>query len=108
MGNLFTDYEVLSGYVDKLLATKYPGQVKAALQDIKSKAIIELDRQIVHDVFAKLPAEQIDDIKARMEKGEEIDFTAEFTKAQNLNLENIMTDTIKKYSEDFLGGQNAR
>lgn len=107
MGNLFTDYEVLSGYVDKLIAAKYPDRDKSTLQDLKNKTIIELDHQIVHDVFAKLPLSQVEDIKARMGRGEEIDFTAEFSKAENLKLEDTMTETIKKYTEEFLGGQNA-
>lgn len=107
MDNLFTDYEVLSGYTDKLLAAKYPGQDQSTLQAIKNQTIIELDRKIVHDVFAKLPVSQLNNIKARMKQGEEIDFATEFVKVPGLSLEDTMTDTIKAYTESFLGGQNA-
>ena len=55
MENLFTDYEVLSGYMDKLLAMRYPGRDIATLQDIKNQNIIALDRRIVKDVFFASP-----------------------------------------------------
>lgn len=99
--NLFTDYEVLSGFVDKLIAVKYPDYDPASLQEYKNQLITALDRRIVQDVLMRLPDEQVKSIHDRFEK-EGIDFASEFQSA-GLDLESIMADSITAFGKEVLG-----
>ena len=103
MDNIFTDYELLAEFVDQLIATKYPGQPAEAHQDERKRAIRELDRAIVRETFASMPAGQVDSIKERMERKEEIDFDAEFDAAE-VDIESITARAAEAYGKEFLGG----
>ena len=106
MENIFTDYEMLGGYIDKMLEEKYHGKIPATVpQDLRDKSIRELDARIVRNALAALPPATVGDVKAKYTAGEFVDFEKIFGDS-GIDLPSIIKNTIETYSKEFIGGEN--
>lgn len=107
MDNIFTDYELLGAFVDQLIAKKYPGEPASNYKKLRERSIRELDRDIVRETFASMPPAQVSKIKSAMERGEDVDFDAEFD-AAHLDIEQITARAAEAFGKKFLGGENGK
>ena len=108
MDNYFTDYETLGKVIDQLISQKFPGQPQEQLESLRENSIQELDDQIGTAVISSLSKDQLDEFNVLLDREEE-DPAAfrDFFEKSSIDLDAIMTKTIKTFSEKYLGGENA-
>lgn len=108
MENYLIGRETLGKFIDQLIAQKYPNQPSSSLEELRESNIKKLDDQISDAVFSSLDDTQLDEINAILDR-EENDPTAFqiFFKNVGIDVEQIITDAMTKFSQDFLGGENA-
>ena len=108
MENYFIDRDTLEQVVDPLIAQKYPNQSDEAVKDIRDEQIRKLDDAILDALYGNLDEAQSAEVEALFDREEENPdaFQAFFEKA-GIDVEQVMKDTIEKFSQEFLGGENA-
>ena len=108
MENYLIGRETLGKFIDQLIAQKYVNQFPDSLKELRGESIKKLDNQVSEAIFSSLDDDQLDEISAMFDR-EENDPTAFqiFFKNADVNLEQIITDTMTKFSQEFLGGENA-
>ncbi len=108
MDNYLIERDTLAKVVDSLLATKYPNQPESELSKVREENLKKLDDRISSAIFGKLNDEALDEINSMLDRKEN-DPTAFriFFKNAGVDLEQTITDTVKSFSQEFLGGQNA-
>ena len=108
MENYFIDRDTLEQVVNPLIAQKYPNQSDEAVKDIRDEQIRKLDDAILDALYGNLDEAQSAEVEALFDHEEENPdaFKAFFEKA-GIDVEQVMKDTIEKFSQEFLGGQNA-
>lgn len=108
MENYLIGRETLGKFIDQLIAQKYPNQPSSSLEELRESNIKKLDDQISDAVFSSLDDTQLDEISAILDR-EENDPTAFqiFFKNVGIDIEQVITDAMTKFSQDFLGGENA-
>ena len=75
---------------------------------LREKNIKALDDQIAKAVFGSLTAPQLEEINKILDSGEENpEVFQEFFQNAGVDLQKITSETMTKFSEQFLGGQNA-
>ncbi len=110
MDNNLLDHGMLGEIIDELMSAKgpAPAQDVEELNALREKYINELDDKLATAVFGSLSAEQVQEIEKLLDQEDASDESFEkFFKDANIDVEKIISDTIKEYKEDFLGGENA-
>ena len=110
MDNFLLDHDMLGKIVDELMSTKNPTPTETPeeLNALREKHIKELDDKLAIAVFGSLSEEQAQEIEKLLDQEDAPEESFEnFFKEANIDVEQIITDTIKKFKEDFLGGENA-
>ncbi|MBR3230942.1 hypothetical protein IKF73_02880 [Candidatus Saccharibacteria bacterium] len=110
MDNTLIDRETLGQFVDELIKkAPLPIDNVEELNSLREESIKNLDDRICDAIFGRLTKEQneafVDIVDADPNAPESV-FQDFFDKA-GLNLEEIITDTMKEFATEFLGGQNA-
>lgn len=107
MENYLVGRETLGKFVDQLIAQKYPNEPQGSLEDLREESIKKLDDQIGDAIFGSLDDAQLDEIDAMFDREENNPTAFQiFFKNAGLNLEEVITDTMSKFSQEFLGGEN--
>lgn len=108
MENYLIGRETLGKFIDQLIAQKYVNQFPDSLKELREENIKKLDDQVSEAIFSSLDDDQLDEISAMFDR-EENDPTAFqiFFKNAGIDLEQIITNTMTKFSQEFLGGENA-
>lgn len=109
MDDYLIDRETLGKFVDELIKKKALAvDTTEELNLLREKAIKDLDDRISNGIFEKLNDDQLVEINRMLDDdaNSEEDFRQFFERA-DVDVENVITDTMRKFSEEFLGGENA-
>lgn len=110
MDNFLLDHDTLGGIIDEFMSAKNPTPTETPeeLNALREKNIKELDDKLAIAVFGSLNDEQVQELEKLLDQEDAPEESFEnFFKEANIDVEQIITDTIKKFKEDFLGGENA-
>ena len=108
MENYLIGRDTLGKLVDQLIAQKYPNQSPDSLNEIREDNIRKLDDQISEAIFGGLNDEQLDEINAMFDREENNPSAFQiFFKNAGIDLEQAIKDEMSKFSQEFLGGENA-
>ena len=107
MDNYFTDYESLGRIVDQLIAQKFPNQPPENFASLREESIQKLDNQIGDVIIGSLTREQLDEFNALLDQ-EDADASVfqQFFEKHSIDLNNIITHTVKDFQDSFMGGEN--
>ena len=109
MDNLLIDRETLGRFVDELIKKK-PLAVNnpEELNNFREKSIKELDDRIALAIFGNLNDQQNAELNQLLDRPDtsETEFQQFFEK-NNLNVEEAVTNTVRMFGKEFLGGENA-
>ena len=109
MDNLLIDRETLGRFVDELIKKK-PLVVNnpEELNNFREKSIKELDDRIALAIFGNLNDQQNAELNQLLDRPDtsETEFQQFFEK-NNLNVEEAVTNTVRMFGREFLGGENA-
>lgn len=107
MEQYLIDHDTLAKLVDMLLAQKYPDESPANINELRESGIRKLDDQIGARIFGDLNEKQLKELNNLLDDQEE-DPTVfqDFFKKNNINLGQIITETMQDFSKEFLGGEN--
>lgn len=109
MDNYLIDRETLGEFVDELIKKKpLPVDNAEELNKLREDGIKELDNQIGVAVFSQLDSEQRKELHQLFDNdnGSSEPYEDFFNKT-GIDFEKIVLDACQKFSEEFLGGQNA-
>ena len=108
MDNYLIDREILSSLVDELFKKK-PLAVNNTeeLNKLRESTINSLDDKIGTAIFSQFTREQNEEYHRLIDREDatEQDFE-KFFNDSGIDLEKTITDTMQKFAEDFIGGQN--
>lgn len=109
MDNTLIDRQILGQFVDELIKQK-PLPVNGAeeLNSLREESIKALDDKICNAVFGRLTPEQDEELNDILDLGEDSseEVFRNFFQNAGLNVEDIITNTMKEFATEFLGGQN--
>ena len=108
MDNYFVNRETLAQFVDELIKKKsLPVNSAEELNTFRENTIKELDAEIGTAIFATLSDEQLTELGALIDKGEDTEdiYNKYFTEA-GTDFEKVATTTMKNFAAKFLGGEN--
>lgn len=109
MNDYLIDRETLSKFVDELIKNKaLPVATADGLNDLREKAIEDLDDQISTAIFGQFTESQDEEYHQLLsrEDATEQDF-ADFFAKNGLDIEQTITDAMQTFAKEFIGGQNA-
>ena len=109
MDNYLLDYETLGKFVDELMKAKpMPANNPEELNALREEYIKKLDDRIAVAVFGSLNEEQLKEISALFDQDDgSPDAYEKFFKDADIDIQQVITDTMEKFKNDFLGGENA-
>ena len=109
MDNLLIDRETLGRFVDELikkkpLAVNNPEELNA----LREESIKNLDDRIALAIFGGLNEQQNAELNQLLDRPDtsETEFQQFFEK-NGLNVEEAVTNTVRVFGREFLGGENA-
>lgn len=109
MDNLLIDRETLGRFVDELikkkpLAVNNPEELNA----FREKSIEALDDRIALAIFGGLSDQQNEELNQLLDRPDttETEFQ-QFFERNGLNVEEAVTNTVRVFGREFLGGENA-
>ena len=107
MEQYLIDHGTLAKLVDMLLVQKYPDEPPANINELREDGIRKLDDQIGAKVFGGLDEKQLKELNNLLDDQEK-DPTVfqDFFNKNNINLGQIITETMQDFSKEFLGGKN--
>lgn len=111
MNNYIVDRAILEQAVDALIAQKFPGQNPSQnleLASLREASIGKLDHYLSTTIFSYLSDEKLQELNQLLEKNEEDPAVFEqFFANSGINLDEAIQKALAKFSQEFLGGQNA-
>lgn len=110
MDNYLIDRETLGKFVDELIKNKALSVSSAdELNNLREQAIKDLDDQIADAVFGRFTKEQNEEFNRLLDNDATTEDDYEhFFANTGLNLDEIISDSMKQFATDFLkGGENA-
>lgn len=109
MDNLLIDRETLGRFVDELIKKK-PLAVNSPeeLNAFREKSIEALDDRIALAIFGGLSDQQNEELNQLLDRPgtTETEFQ-QFFERNGLNVEEAVTNTVRVFGREFLGGENA-
>lgn len=109
MDNYLIDRETLGRFVDELIKKKaLTVHTTEELDALREQSIRALDDKISLAIFGNLTPGQHEELNQLLDRPDtsESEFQ-QFFERNNLNIEGTITDTVRAFSREFLGGQNA-
>ena len=108
MESYFVDQAILEEFADHLISEKYPDQPVSAHANTKKEIMRGLDHQILKSILGNLTKEQGAELNLLMDKSEDEETFMAFFADHNINLTEIIKDTMVEFKDNFLkGGENA-
>ena len=109
MDNYLIDRETLGRFADELIKKK--GATAAGAEDAdktREEVIAALDDRIGMAVFGSFTPEQNTEFNQLLDQDDvPVEAYQEFFDKHHINVEQLITDAVKSFSTEFLGGQNA-
>lgn len=109
MDNLLIDRETLGRFVDELIKKK-PLSVGTTeeLNALREESIKALDDKITMAIFGGLNEQQNAELNQLLDRSDasETEFQ-QFFERNGLNVEEAVTNTVRVFGREFLGGENA-
>ena len=108
MDNYLIDRETLGQFVDELMRRRpLPANTPEELNSLREQNIKALDDEIAVAIFGSLNKAQLQEFNQILDRNEENpEVFQNFFQNAGMNLEEIITDTMKRFSMEFLGGSN--
>ena len=103
MESYLIDSEILEQVVDSLINEKYPNGANVPA-DLKKRAMLALDNQILRDIISSLTKEQGQELNALLDNDSNPEVLDEFFTAHGIDLEKILQNTMANFKRDFLEG----
>lgn len=109
MEEYLIDRETLEKIADELIKRKpLPVDAEGEIVAWREKTIKELDDRIGKAIFGSLNKDQLAEVDHMLDDEENSpEMFKEFFKKANVDVEKIIIDTVRKYGEEVLGGENA-
>lgn len=109
MDNYLIDRETLGRFADELIKKKgVPADNAEAVDRTREEVIAALDDHIGMAVFGGFTPEQNTEFNQLLDQDDApLEAYQEFFDKHHINVEQIITDAVKAFSTEFLGGQNA-
>lgn len=109
MEEYLIDREALEKFADELIKKKpLPVDEEGEIVAWREKTMKELDDRIGRAIFGSLSKEQLAEVSQMLDSEENSpEVFEEFFKKANVDIEKIIEDTVRKYGEEILGGENA-
>ena len=110
MDNYLIDRETLGKFVDELIKNKaLPVATAEGLSNLREQAITDLDDKIADAVFGKFTKEQNEEFNRLLDNDATTEADYEkFFSSIGLDVDQIISDTMKQFATEFLeGGENA-
>ena len=108
MESYFVDEAILEQFADHLISEKYPDQPVSAHANTKKEIMRGLDHQILKNILGNLTKEQGAELNFLMDKTDKEEVFEAFFAQHNINLEEIIKNTMVEFKDNFLkGGENA-
>ena len=109
MDNYLVDRETLEQFVDELMKQKpLPANTAEEINTLREASIKSLDDEISLAIFGSLNKAQLEEFNQILDREEESpEAFRDFFQSIGINLEEIITDAMQKFSVEFLGGENA-
>ena len=104
MESYLVDQEILEQFADHLLSEKYPDQPVSTHANTKKEIMRALDHQILKDILGNLTKEQGAELNHLLDKSENPAVFEAFFTRHNINLEEILKNTMVKFRNNFLEG----
>ena len=100
--------ETLAKLVDALLSKKYPNGLPENSDAIREENIQKLDNKIIKDLSRSFTKSQIADFNKLIDENEsDPQVFRKFFKDTNIDLEQQIEESMREFSAEFLGGENA-
>lgn len=94
--------------VDALLSKKYPNGLPENINAIREENIKKLDDKITKDLFDSFTESQLTDFNELLDKNvSDPQVFRNFFKDANIDLEQQIEKSVREFSAEFLGGENA-
>ena len=108
MDNYLIDRETLGQFVDELMRRRpLPASTPEELDSLREQNIKALDDEIAMAIFGSLNKAQLQEFNQILDRNEENpEVFQSFFQNAGMNLEEIITDTMKRFGVEFLGGSN--
>ena len=108
MDNYLIDRETLGQFVDELMRRRpLPANTPEELNSLREQNIKALDDEIAMAIFGSLNKAQLQEFNQILDRNEENpEVFQNFFQNAGMNLEEIITDTMKRFGVEFLGGSN--
>lgn len=107
MENNYVQREMLGAFVDNLISQKYPDQPLENFKDFREKSINALGDEINKSFFEDLNREQLAEINALFDGGENNPAVFEaFFEKNGVDPQQKITAVLKSFEAGFLGGAN--
>lgn len=109
MDNLLIDRETLGRFVDELIKKK-PLAVNSPeeLSALREESIKALDDRIAMAIFGNLNEQQNAELNQLLDRpGTSETQFQQFFEQNGLNVEEAVTNTVRVFGREFLGGENA-
>lgn len=109
MDNTLIDRQILGQFVDELIKKQpLPVSNTDELNNLREESIKALDDKICDAVFGRLTPEQDEELNDILDLDEDSseEVFQNFFQNAGLNVEDIITNTMKEFATEFLGGQN--
>ena len=100
------DRQTLSKFIDELIKKK-PLAVENAdeLNKVREDSIRALDEKITKAIFGSLTKEQDEKLNQLLDHDEDADYQEFFSK-NNINVQEIVRNSMQEFADEFLGGQD--
>lgn len=106
MESYLVDQAILEQFADYLIGEKYPDQPVSMHANTKKEIMRVLDHQILKNILASLTKEQGAELNRLLDKSENPAVFEAFFTRHNINLEEIIKNTMVQVRNNFLGGDS--
>lgn len=108
MDNYLLDRQTLEQFVNDLIAQRFPGQVETPqITHLREVAIQTLDDRIGTAIFGNLTQSQLAEVNQLLDTTDDPAAFQQFFQKVGIDLEVTIAKAMRKFSDEFLGGQNA-
>ena len=100
------DRQTLGKFIDELIKKK-PLAVENTeeLNKLREESIKALDDKITKAIFGSLTKEQDEKLNQLLDHDEDADYQ-EFFSENNINIQEIVKNSMQEFADEFLGGQD--
>lgn len=107
MENNYVQRKMLGKFVDSLISQKYPDQPLENFKDFREKSIDTLSNDINNSLFEDLNRDQLAEINALFDNGENNPAVFEaFFEKNGVDPQQKATAILESFKANFLGGTN--